>query len=70
MPAGGATQIIALTGWGQQEDVRRSFEAGFNHHLVKPLDIDRLWEVIRGARQAATDQAPGRSEDRPLHLRT
>jgi CheY-like chemotaxis protein/two-component sensor histidine kinase len=70
MPSGGATQIIALTGWGQQEDVRRSFEAGFNHHLVKPLDIDRLWEVIRGARQAATDQARGRSEDRPLPLRT
>jgi len=69
MPAGGTTQLIALTGWGQQEDVRRSFEAGFNHHLVKPLDIDKLWEVIRGARQAATDHAPGRSEDRPLHLR-
>ena len=41
MPAGGATLLIALTGWGQQEDVRRSFEAGFDHHLVKPLDIDR-----------------------------
>jgi signal transduction histidine kinase len=49
LPAGGSTPLIALTGWGQQEDVRRSFEAGFDHHLVKPLDVDRLWEIVVGA---------------------
>jgi CheY-like chemotaxis protein/two-component sensor histidine kinase len=49
LAAGGATRLIALTGWGQQEDVRRCFEAGFNHHLVKPLDVDKLWEIVVGA---------------------
>jgi len=30
--------LIALTGWGQEEFRRRSKEAGFDHHLVKPAD--------------------------------
>jgi CheY-like chemotaxis protein len=30
--------LVALTGWGQSEDRRRSREAGFDHHLVKPAD--------------------------------
>jgi signal transduction histidine kinase len=37
--------LVALTGWGQAEDRRRSHEAGFDHHLVKPAefaDIERL----------------------------
>ena len=50
LPAGGATPLIAVTGWGQQEDIRRCFEAGFDHHLVKPLDVDKLWELSVGAR--------------------
>jgi CheY-like chemotaxis protein len=49
MPSGGGTPLIALTGWGQQEDIRRCFEAGFDHHLVKPLDVDKLWEIVAGA---------------------
>ena len=49
LPAGGTTPLIAVTGWGQQEDIRRCFEAGFDHHLVKPLDVDKLWEIIVGA---------------------
>jgi signal transduction histidine kinase/CheY-like chemotaxis protein len=48
MPAGSGTPLIALTGWGQQEDIRRCFEAGFDHHLVKPLDVDKLWEIVAG----------------------
>ena len=34
--------LIALTGWGQEEDRQRSAAAGFNHHLVKPADIEQL----------------------------
>jgi len=34
--------LIALTGWGQEEDRRRSKDAGFNYHLVKPVDPDEL----------------------------
>ena len=33
---------IALTGFGMEEDLRRSQEVGFNHHLVKPVDLNRL----------------------------
>jgi CheY-like chemotaxis protein len=35
-----------LTGWGQDEDRRRSVAAGFDHHLVKPADIDQLRQLL------------------------
>jgi signal transduction histidine kinase/ActR/RegA family two-component response regulator len=38
--------IIALTGWGQQEDRRKSAEAGFNNHLVKPVDLAELMNLL------------------------
>ena len=36
----------ALTGWGQDDDRRKSEEAGFNGHLVKPVDYDQLLELL------------------------
>ena len=45
-PWGKATVIIALTGWGQDEDRRRSQEAGFDGHLVKPVDHERLLALL------------------------
>jgi CheY-like chemotaxis protein len=44
-PWGNGVVIVALTGWGQEEDKRRSREAGFDQHLVKPVEptaLDRL----------------------------
>jgi CheY-like chemotaxis protein len=38
--------LAALTGWGQQEDRRRTAEAGFNHHLVKPPEPKALESVL------------------------
>ncbi|RUL83099.1 hybrid sensor histidine kinase/response regulator [Tautonia sociabilis] len=38
--------LIALTGWGQEEDRRRSREAGFDYHLVKPVDTELVEELI------------------------
>jgi len=38
--------LIALTGWGQEEDRKRSVAAGFNHHLVKPADIEQLRQLL------------------------
>ena len=38
---------IALTGYGQQDDLDRSRQAGFARHLVKPVEFPRLLEVIR-----------------------
>jgi PAS domain S-box-containing protein len=45
-PRGKRVVIIALTGWGQEEDRRRSREAGFDHHLVKPVDPQALMKMI------------------------
>lgn len=38
--------LVALTGWGQEEDRRRSTEAGFDHHLTKPVDFATLQQLI------------------------
>ena len=38
--------LIALTGWGQEEDRRRTREAGFDLHLVKPVDSADLLKVL------------------------
>jgi signal transduction histidine kinase/CheY-like chemotaxis protein len=40
--------IIALTGWGQEEDRRKSAEAGFDGHLVKPVDMAELMKLLAG----------------------
>ena len=42
--------LVALTGYGQQQDREAVIEAGFDQHLVKPVDIDTLLEVLRGRR--------------------
>lgn len=42
-----APRLIALTGYGQSADRDRAFQAGFDVHLVKPVDIDKLFESIR-----------------------
>jgi CheY-like chemotaxis protein len=36
------THIVALTGWGQEQDRTRTREAGFDRHLVKPVDFETL----------------------------
>jgi CheY-like chemotaxis protein len=40
------TLFIALTGYGQAHDPRHSRESGFQYHLVKPVDIDRLLKIV------------------------
>jgi CheY-like chemotaxis protein len=45
-PRGDGISLIALTGYGQQEDRRRALEAGFDTHLVKPVDPARLAAVL------------------------
>jgi PAS domain S-box-containing protein len=47
LPGGERTWLIALSGWGQNEDRRKSREAGFDHHFVKPVDVEALIELIR-----------------------
>ncbi len=38
--------LIAVTGWGQEKDKNLAFEAGFDHHLTKPIDLDRLRDLL------------------------
>lgn len=45
-PWGKDIVFIALTGWGQEDDRRKSEEAGFNGHLVKPVDYDQLLKLL------------------------
>lgn len=44
---GRSTRLIALTGWGQAEHRRRSLEVGFDDHLVKPVELDVLEDVLQ-----------------------
>ena len=46
-------QLIALTGWGQDDDRRSAMAAGFDHHLTKPIDPDQLGRLIAGPPAAA-----------------
>jgi PAS domain S-box-containing protein len=46
-PGGDRLWLVALSGWGQSEDRRKSREAGFDHHFVKPVDVEALIELIR-----------------------
>ena len=52
-PWGPQLTIIALTGWGQTSDRRKSEDAGFDRHLVKPVDPDLLIQMVHehGRRQ-------------------
>ena len=49
---GGRVVLVALTGWGQDEDRRRSRDAGFDHHLTKPPDPDVLDQLIADRMQS------------------
>lgn len=48
-PHGSEVMLVALTGWGQDEDRRKSRDAGFDHHLVKPIDYRVFARLLREA---------------------
>ena len=45
---------IALTGYGMEEDVQKTLEVGFDHHLVKPIDLNKLDALIQNAGSATS----------------
>jgi len=49
LPALDGVLLVALTGWGQSEDRQRSHAAGFDHHLVKPIDLAALQALLQSA---------------------
>ena len=52
-PWSGGVALIATTGWGQESDRRLAREAGFDHHLVKPIDPDVLTRTLASLQPAA-----------------
>jgi DNA-binding response OmpR family regulator len=55
------TRLVALTDWGQEEDRRRSAEAGFDHYLVKPVDplhLKVLLNSVASGPRATAGRAP------------
>jgi PAS domain S-box-containing protein len=58
LAGGGAATIIAVTGWGQARDRERSMSAGFDRHLVKPVDPDALLGIAAAARRPRLQWPP------------
>lgn len=52
LPGGARLLLIALTGWGQEDDRRRAMEAGFDYHLVKPVEPEAIEELLAHPRLA------------------
>jgi signal transduction histidine kinase/ActR/RegA family two-component response regulator len=57
--------LVAVTGYGQPEDRRRAFEAGFDAHLVKPVRAEDLVSVLGRAVNRAAESAAGRTSAEP-----
>jgi signal transduction histidine kinase/CheY-like chemotaxis protein len=55
-PRGDAVLLVAITGWGQPEDRRRTREAGFDRHLVKPPDLPAIQAICRLLVEGARDE--------------
>jgi signal transduction histidine kinase/FixJ family two-component response regulator len=59
------TTLVAVTGYGQEEDRRRSQEAGFDRHLTKPVDADSL-QALLASPTSAVQAAEYRGKSRPI----
>ena len=71
------TTLVALTGWGQESDRRKAREAGFDHHLVKPVEIGALLAILNSPDVIAANDArgerpfgggPGKASDAPSQV--
>jgi CheY-like chemotaxis protein len=69
-PWGKAMVLIALTGWGQQNDRRRSREAGFDSHWLKPLDMDRFTRYLERLYEPAPESEPDTAGGARAHMAT
>jgi CheY-like chemotaxis protein len=53
MPDLSSLTLVALTGFGQDDDRERSLQAGFNAHLTKPTSLDLLKQILRRANRGS-----------------
>jgi CheY-like chemotaxis protein len=58
-PGGAERLVVALTGWGQQQDLVRSSDAGFDRHLVKPIMAEAIKSVMAGVTPRARGDSAG-----------
>jgi signal transduction histidine kinase/CheY-like chemotaxis protein len=54
-PASADAVLVAITGWGEEKDRERARAAGFDEHLVKPADVERLLQLLRRRAPATAD---------------
>ena len=57
LPELNGMKLIALTGYGQESDRRKSREAGFDHHLVKPVDFTVVESVLAERKRAVDGES-------------
>jgi signal transduction histidine kinase len=65
--SGSQPVMIALTGWGREDDVRRTKEAGFDHHLVKPVAPEKLSTLLKSVAAARSEGGTTSETSRVLH---
>jgi PAS domain S-box-containing protein len=65
-----ATRLVALTGWGQPGDRARTREAGFYHHLVKPVELDLLESLIAQWAESTSHKGTSDAGDSPSVTRS
>jgi CheY-like chemotaxis protein len=53
-PGGKGMLVVALTGWGQEEDRKKCRDAGFDGHLVKPIQLPALTKLLANFQSAPT----------------
>ncbi len=60
LPEGKNVELVAMTGYGQEEDRRHALEAGFTHHLVKPVDMTVLRSLLTTLARERSQRITGR----------
>ena len=65
LPALKDAVLVAVTGYGQQSDRRRSREAGFNHHWIKPLTVEMLADLLAALDAGESNRDPQRVPNPP-----
>jgi CheY-like chemotaxis protein len=58
LPALAHTELVAITGYGQEIDRERTREAGFSEHMVKPVDLVKLEAWLRRSQQRRSTDLP------------
>jgi signal transduction histidine kinase len=69
-PWGQEATLVALTGWGQENDRKRSREAGFDSHCIKPLDLQRLLSLLASLPadgSSKVEAAAGKAKDKSIN---